>query len=89
VPIELEEYDPNWPSAARAACAELNTALPDVLTPIEHIGSTSVPGLAAKPIIDLLAAADLDAVVAHESVLERLKYRRHETRHAESAFLSP
>ncbi len=54
--------------------------MPGVFATIEHIGSTSVPGLAAKPVIDLLAAAEsLDLVVAHEDQLLGLGYRRHAT----------
>jgi GrpB-like predicted nucleotidyltransferase (UPF0157 family) len=54
--IAVEDYDPAWPETAAAACAELTAARPGVIVAIEHIGSTSVPGLAAKPVIDLMAA---------------------------------
>lgn len=63
---EVVPYDPHW--AARAA--KERERLTDLLGPwlvgaIEHVGSTSVPGLAAKPIIDLAASVeDLDAVTA-------------------------
>ena len=51
--IEVRDYDPNWPVLFEEECARLRGVFgPPV--PIEHIGSTSVPGLAAKPIIDLL-----------------------------------
>jgi hypothetical protein len=53
---ERVAYDARWPALADAARAELLSALPGVFVEIEHIGSTSVPGLAAKPIIDLMAA---------------------------------
>ena len=47
---------------------------------VEHIGSTSVPGLAAKPVIDLMAAAaSLDAVAAAGDTLAGLGYRRFDT----------
>jgi GrpB-like predicted nucleotidyltransferase (UPF0157 family) len=56
-PAALAEYDPNWPThAARrlAAIRERLRGLPGASTArFDHIGSTSVPGLAAKPIIDL------------------------------------
>ncbi len=77
--IELHEYDPRWSAIGEAACAELIRALPKVFMAIEHIGSTSVPGLAAKPVIDLMAAADLAAVITNEAVLEELRYWRHDT----------
>lgn len=55
---------------------ELRTALPDAILELEHIGSTAVPGLAAKPVIDLMAAVtSLDTV--EDAPLGRLGYRRH------------
>jgi GrpB-like predicted nucleotidyltransferase (UPF0157 family) len=61
--IEVVEYDEAWPVRAAAARAELIPL--GVFDAVEHIGSTSVPGLAAKPVIDLMAAAArLDAVAA-------------------------
>ncbi|WP_433061539.1 GrpB family protein [Dactylosporangium sp. CS-033363] len=60
--IEVHEYDPAWPDHARAAIAELRAAHPGVFAEIEHVGSTAVPGLPAKPVIDLMAAVpSLDA----------------------------
>ena len=49
-------YDPEWPAMFAAEQAVLEDLLgPWLAGPVEHIGSTSVPGLAAKPIIDMLA----------------------------------
>ncbi|MFG1990031.1 GrpB family protein [Actinoplanes sp. NPDC048988] len=50
----IVDYDPGWPGQAAAAIAELRPVLAGVVTEIEHIGSTSVPGMAAKPTIDQL-----------------------------------
>jgi GrpB-like predicted nucleotidyltransferase (UPF0157 family) len=63
--VHLSAYDPGWPVQAEAYAAELRPVLaPWLLSPIEHVGSTSVPGLAAKPVIDLMAlVSDLDATV--------------------------
>ncbi|MFH9426075.1 GrpB family protein [Streptomyces sp. NPDC017529] len=73
--IEVVPYDPAWPAAAAAAIAEVREALAGVITEIEHVGSTAVPGLAAKPVIDLMAAAeDLGAVASREEELARLGY---------------
>jgi GrpB-like predicted nucleotidyltransferase (UPF0157 family) len=73
--IEVVEYDEAWPVRAAAATAELVPL--GVFGTIEHIGSTSVPGLAAKPVIDLMAAAaSLDAVAEVEGALARLGYQR-------------
>jgi GrpB-like predicted nucleotidyltransferase (UPF0157 family) len=61
-PIVIVPYDPSWPSkfeAERALLAEV--IAPWLSGPIEHVGSTAVPGLAAKPVIDIMAAvAGLD-----------------------------
>jgi GrpB-like predicted nucleotidyltransferase (UPF0157 family) len=53
--VEIVPYDPAWPEQFRREKAHLLSCLPqDVVGRIEHFGSTAVPGLAAKPIIDLL-----------------------------------
>jgi GrpB-like predicted nucleotidyltransferase (UPF0157 family) len=53
--IVIAEYDPAWPRQFEAHARVIGDALGSTLLRIEHIGSTSVPGLAAKPIIDILA----------------------------------
>jgi len=76
----VRDYDETWPDAADAACRELTAAVPGVFDAIEHIGSTAVPGLAAKPIIDLMAATEsLDIVRERAADLERLGYRHEQT----------
>ena len=58
--IEVVEYDETWEVRGALALAELMPL--GVFDAVEHIGSTSGPGLAAKPVIDLMAAAaSLDA----------------------------
>jgi GrpB-like predicted nucleotidyltransferase (UPF0157 family) len=51
--ITVVEYDPAWPAAFERLRATVWPVLADVAVAIEHVGSTSVPGLAAKPVIDL------------------------------------
>jgi GrpB-like predicted nucleotidyltransferase (UPF0157 family) len=51
--IVLEDYDPAWADQYAAARSRLEQALPGQIIGIEHVGSTSVPGLAAKPVIDI------------------------------------
>lgn len=51
--IEIADYDPAWPAAFAALAGPLRAALGDVPVRIDHIGSTAVPGLGAKPIIDV------------------------------------
>ena len=53
-PIELHEYDPQWPDRYAEHAARLRAALADRAVRVEHVGSTSVPGLAAKPIVDIV-----------------------------------
>lgn len=55
-PIEIAEYDPKWVEAFQLEAQVLRGALaPWLVGTLEHIGSTAVPGLAAKPIIDIMA----------------------------------
>ena len=59
-PIMVSDYDPAWPATFEQERASLHTALGPLVLTVEHIGSTAVPGLAAKPIIDLqLSVRDL------------------------------
>jgi GrpB-like predicted nucleotidyltransferase (UPF0157 family) len=52
--IVIHDYDPTWPDKFASHAARITAALGDTALRIDHIGSTSVPGLAAKPIIDVL-----------------------------------
>jgi len=54
--ITLVDYNPQWPEQFRAEAARIQAALGDSVVAVEHFGSTAVPGLAAKPVIDLLVA---------------------------------
>ncbi|HVC76216.1 MAG TPA: GrpB family protein [Candidatus Micrarchaeaceae archaeon] len=57
-PIELAPYDPGWAAQFEGWRQKLLAALPATPRRIEHIGSTSVPGLAAKPIVDIQVSVD-------------------------------
>ncbi len=65
-PIILKPYDSKWPIIYKQEEKKLCDALGDTIITIDHIGSTSVPGLMAKPIIDILMQikqnADLDVL---------------------------
>jgi GrpB-like predicted nucleotidyltransferase (UPF0157 family) len=67
-PIEIVDYDPIWPEIYEREGASIEAALGDLIERIEHTGSTAVPGLAAKPIVDILLGIaephPLDACVA-------------------------
>jgi len=53
--IALTAYDPVWPERFEAEAAHLRACLPaGLITVIEHVGSTAVPGLVAKPVVDML-----------------------------------
>ena len=62
-PVEILQYDPTWPSRFERERALLETVLaPWLAGSIEHIGSTAIPGMVAKPVIDIMAAVEsLDA----------------------------
>lgn len=53
-PIQLAAYDPDWPRQYEREATRIRSLLGERVLLLEHVGSTSVPGLAAKPIIDIL-----------------------------------
>jgi GrpB-like predicted nucleotidyltransferase (UPF0157 family) len=57
-PIELSAYDPTWPAAFERERALIAPILGTNAVQIEHMGSTSIPGLPAKPIIDVIVLVD-------------------------------
>jgi GrpB-like predicted nucleotidyltransferase (UPF0157 family) len=56
--IVVVDYDPAWPERFRGEETKIRAALGEAAIAIEHIGSTSVPGLAAKPIVDILLVVE-------------------------------
>ena len=71
--IEVVPYDEEWPRLFSSLGASLRAALDDIALRIDHIGSTSVPGLAAKPIIDVqISVAALEPVEPYRLRLEGL-----------------
>ena len=73
--IEVVPYDPRWPEEFERASAEVAAAMADCLLAIHHIGSTSVPGLHAKSVIDMLAVVtDLAALDRRTPEMRRLGY---------------
>jgi GrpB-like predicted nucleotidyltransferase (UPF0157 family) len=94
-PVHLSPYDRQWPTLFAAEAARVSSSLP-VPAAIEHIGSTSVPGLLAKPIIDIMVGIESEnwddarrslALLGYEDLGEagvpgRLYFRRR----AENAF---
>ncbi len=73
--IEVVPYDPKWPARFRDISVTLASALEGVaVEAIEHVGSTSVPGLAAKPVIDVDVVVQRDALDDAIRALERVGY---------------
>lgn len=66
-PIILQDYDPLWPRTFEMLRSRIAVVLTGITETIEHVGSTAVPGLAAKPIIDmdvlLASTSDLPLVI--------------------------
>jgi GrpB-like predicted nucleotidyltransferase (UPF0157 family) len=60
--VRLQPYDSLWPSKFSTERQRLASLLPSAFVEIEHIGSTAVPGMPAKPVIDLLAGVESMAV---------------------------
>jgi GrpB-like predicted nucleotidyltransferase (UPF0157 family)/chloramphenicol 3-O-phosphotransferase len=78
------EYDPGWPRRAAQLVAVLVTGLAPSARRVEHIGSTSVPGMPAKDVLDLQVSVDeLEMVGTFDSLLQDLGFRRssHERDH--------
>lgn len=75
-PVALVAYDLAWPGAFEAERDRLAHVLSAWLAgPIEHIGSTAVPGLLAKPVIDIMAGVrDLPSSMSARAALEPLQY---------------
>jgi GrpB-like predicted nucleotidyltransferase (UPF0157 family) len=75
VRVAVVPYDPTWPEQFAALREHLLAALEGVpVRSIEHVGSTSVPGIAAKPQLDVDIVVDADRVPAASSALEAVGY---------------
>jgi GrpB-like predicted nucleotidyltransferase (UPF0157 family) len=74
-PIEVVPYDPKWPKQFAELATGMRAELRDTALRIDHIGSTAVPGLDAKPIIDIqISVAALEPVDAFRIPLEKLRF---------------
>ncbi|MBD3192632.1 MAG: GrpB family protein [Candidatus Heimdallarchaeota archaeon] len=73
--VEISNYDPNWPKEFEEEKQRLLSLIGSHVIGIEHVGSTAVPGLGAKPIIDILIGLkDLNDAKSCIPLLERLNY---------------
>jgi GrpB-like predicted nucleotidyltransferase (UPF0157 family) len=70
--IVVSDYDPNWPAIFEQEREKIQGTLGSLAMAIEHVGSTAVPGLAAKPIVDLLVGVPT-LEVARSRCVESIK----------------
>lgn len=74
----LVDYDPKWPDRFQDEAGRIRRGLGEQALRIEHVGSTSVPGLLAKPIVDiLLVVADSASEMEYAPALEGSGYKLH------------
>ena len=74
-PIELVPHDPRWIEVAARERSRLQGAIGDARVEVHHIGSTSIPSIRAKPIVDLIPlVTSLDALDQRKSAVEALGY---------------
>lgn len=78
--VDLYEYDPTWPEQYELARRDLEGAVGELVVAIHHIGSTSVPGLVAKPTIDIaLVVSSIDVFITRVNAVEALGYEYRPT----------
>ena len=76
--VQLLPHDPSWAEEASREATRLVDATGSLFSQISHVGSTSIPGIAAKPIVDLVAvAASLDILDQAKPEIEALGYAWH------------
>ena len=73
--LELHPYSDEWPRYFAQAKARIDAAIGEYVLDIQHVGSTAVPGLIAKPILDIgIAVADFEEVYRRIAPMEALGY---------------
>lgn len=79
-PIQINDYNSDWSCWFQQEKSLLQRIFGEYLIRIEHVGSTAIPGLAAKPVIDIMVAVDDLADIAYiEPPLVKEGYQRRET----------
>ncbi len=76
--VVIVDYDPDWPRRAAALVAQLTDVLGETARRVDHIGSTAIPGMAAKDVLDIqVSVDDLDlAAAAFAEPLRTLRFER-------------
>jgi GrpB-like predicted nucleotidyltransferase (UPF0157 family) len=82
--ILIVDYDPQWPGLYRQEADRIRDVLGNRVLQMEHVGSTAVPGLAAKPVIDVLLVVDDSA--DEDKYLPALQSAGYLLRHREPAW---
>jgi GrpB-like predicted nucleotidyltransferase (UPF0157 family) len=73
--ISIVAYDPEWPLMFSAEALRIGQALGHLAVRIEHVGSTSIPGLAAKPVVDIqVSVVSLEPPDRYRTLLADLGY---------------
>lgn len=74
-PIAVMPYNPEWAQMFEKECSRIKAALGTIAIRIDHVGSTSVPGMVAKPIIDIqISVNQVHPMLQYKGLLERLGY---------------
>ena len=89
-PVEIAEYDPAWPMRFVEMRGQLAAALGDLAIRIDHVGSTAVAGLAAKPVIDIqVSVPDVEDEYAFREAVEGLGFELRWTEPGHRYFRPP
>jgi GrpB-like predicted nucleotidyltransferase (UPF0157 family) len=73
--VGIVSYNPNWKEIYKEESKKIKNVLSDIIVDIHHIGSTAIPGIKAKPVIDILVEVkDIEAVDRYNNKMEELGY---------------
>jgi len=73
--LGVVSYNPNWKDIYKEESEKIKNVLSDIIIDIHHIGSTAIPGIKTKPVIDILVEVkDIEAVDQYNNTMEELGY---------------
>jgi GrpB-like predicted nucleotidyltransferase (UPF0157 family) len=77
-PYRVEEYDTEWKALFQEQAAKIKAVLGDNVLAIDHVGSTSIPGMVAKPNIDIMVTVpDITKITAYREKMENIGFIAH------------